>query len=99
SGMPQASSWRLLAASEGVATAFLLIAVVGSGIAAERLSGGNVALALLANAIVTGCALFPLILAFAPLSGAHMNPVVTVGAAIFRQIPWRLVPVMIIAQI
>jgi glycerol uptake facilitator-like aquaporin len=90
---------RVVAFSEFVATAFLLIAVVGSGIAAERLSGGNVALALLANAIVTGCALFPLILAFAPLSGAHMNPVVTVGAAAFRQIPWRFVPVMILAQI
>lgn len=89
----------VVAFSECVATAFLLIAVVGSGIAAERLSGGNVALALLANAIVTGCALFPLILAFAPLSGAHMNPVVTVGAALFRQIPWRLVPFMILAQI
>lgn len=89
----------VVAFSEFVATAFLLIAVVGSGIAAERLSGGNVAMALLANAIVTGCALFPLILAFAPLSGAHMNPVVSIGVAVFRQIPWRFVPVMIVAQI
>lgn len=90
---------EVVALSEGVATAFLLIAVVGSGIAAERLSGGNIALALLINAVVTGCALFPLILAFAPLSGAHMNPVVTLGAAVFRQVPWRFVPVMILAQV
>ena len=89
----------VVAFSECVATTFLLIAVVGSGIAAERLSAGNAALALLVNAIVTGCALFPLILAFAPLSGAHMNPVVTVGAAFLRQVPWRLVPVIIVAQI
>src|SRR5215468_7446239 len=66
---------------ELVATAFLLIAVVGSGIMAERLSGGNVALALLANAVATGGALTALILAFGPQSGAHMNPVVTLAAA------------------
>jgi glycerol uptake facilitator-like aquaporin len=65
---------------EFVATAFLLMAVVGSGIMAERLSGGNAALALLANAIATGGALLALILAFAPHSGAHMNPVVTLAA-------------------
>lgn len=89
----------ILMASEFAATAFLLIAVVGSGIAAERLSGGNVALALLANAIVTGCALFPLILAFAPISGAHMNPVVTIGAAAFKRLAWSAVAPMIAAQI
>lgn len=89
----------VIALGECVATSFLLIAVVGSGIAAERLSGGNVALALLVNAIVTGCALFPLILAFAPISGAHMNPVVTIGAAVLRQIPWSHVPPMVAAQI
>lgn len=88
----------VLIASECAATAFLLIAVVGSGIAAERLSGGNVALALLANAIVTGCALFPLILAFAPISGAHMNPVVTICAAAFKRLPWAAVLPMIAAQ-
>jgi glycerol uptake facilitator-like aquaporin len=65
---------------EFVATAFLLMAVVGSGIMAERLSGGNAALALLANAIATGGALLALILAFGPHSGAHMNPVVTLAA-------------------
>ncbi len=89
----------VLMASECAATAFLLIAVVGSGIAAERLSGGNVALALLANAVVTGCALFPLILAFAPISGAHMNPVVTIAAAAFKRLPWAAVAPMVAAQV
>ncbi len=67
---------------EFVATAFLLIAVVGSGIMAERLSGGSVALALLANAIATGGALVALILAFGPHSGAHMNPAITLAVAL-----------------
>jgi glycerol uptake facilitator-like aquaporin len=58
---------------EFIATAFLLIAVVGSGIMAQRLSGGNVGLALLANAVATGGALVALILAFGPRSGAHMT--------------------------
>jgi len=66
---------------EALGTAFLLVAVVGSGIMAERLSGGNVALALLANAIATGGALVALILTFAPISGAHFNPVVTLALA------------------
>jgi glycerol uptake facilitator-like aquaporin len=84
---------------EFIATAFLIIAVVGSGIAAERLSGGNVGLALLANAIATGCALYALILTFAPLSGAHMNPVVTLGAAVAGDFGWRSVPAYVAAQI
>jgi glycerol uptake facilitator-like aquaporin len=69
-------------AVECLATAFLLIGVIGSGIMAERLSGGNVGLALLANAIATGGALVALILAFGPRSGAHMNPAVTLAAAL-----------------
>lgn len=69
------------AAAEFAATAALLIAVVGSGIAAERMAGGNAAIALLANALATGCALFVLILAVAPISGSHMNPLVTLVAA------------------
>lgn len=89
---------RILFAGEFTATAFLLIAVVGSGIAAERLSGGNAALALLVNAIATGCALVPLILSFGPVSGAHMNPVVTLAAAALSQMSWRLVPLYIAAQ-
>lgn len=86
-------------AAEFIATAFLLIAVVGSGIAAERLSGGNVGVALLANALATGGALFVLILVFAPISGAHMNPVVTLAAAIVSNFPRRRVPLYIAAQV
>jgi glycerol uptake facilitator-like aquaporin len=63
-------------AAEFLGTAFLVAAVIGSGIMAERLSGGNVALALLANTLATGAALVALILAFGPISGAHLNPVV-----------------------
>jgi glycerol uptake facilitator-like aquaporin len=87
------------AAAEFVGTAFLLAAVVGSGIMAERLAGGNLALALLANTIATGAALVALILAFGPISGAHLNPVVTLGLALQRQIPWALVPAYLLAQI
>jgi glycerol uptake facilitator-like aquaporin len=65
--------------AETIGTALLLAAVVGSGIMAERLSGGNVALALLANAIATGGALYALIVMFGPISGAHFNPAVTLA--------------------
>jgi glycerol uptake facilitator-like aquaporin len=85
-------------AAEALGTAFLLAAVVGSGIMAERLAGGNVALALLANAIATGGALFALILVFAPWSGAHFNPVVTLALAIDGEIAWRDVLAYIAAQ-
>src|SRR6185437_15857722 len=87
------------AAIELVATAFLLIAVVGSGIMAERLSGGNAALALLANALATGGALVALILAFGPQSGAHMNPIVTLAAAATGGLRWHAVPGYVAAQI
>src|SRR4029077_19587536 len=83
---------------ELVATAFLLIAVVGSGIMAERLCD-NVGLALLANVIATGGALVALILAFGPQSGAHMNPVVTLAAAATDGLRWHAVPAYIAAQI
>jgi glycerol uptake facilitator-like aquaporin len=63
--------------AEGIGTAMLLAAVVGSGAMAERLAGGNVAIALLANAIATGGALVALILTYGPISGAHFNPIVT----------------------
>ena len=85
--------------TELVATAFLLIRVVGSGIMAERLFVGNVGLALLANAIATGGALVALILAFGPQSGAHMNPVVTLGAATTGGLRWHNVPGYVAAQI
>lgn len=84
---------------ECVATAFLLIGVVGSGIMAERLCGGNIGLALLANAIATGGALLALILAFGPRSGAHLNPAVTLAAALTGGLRWRMVPGYIVAQV
>src|ERR1700739_3521514 len=84
---------------ELVATAFLLIAVVGSGIMAEKLASGNVGLALLANAIATGGALVALILAFGPAQGAHMNPVVTLAAAATEGLRWHAVPAHLAAQI
>ncbi len=77
----------------------LLAAVVGSGIMAQRLSGGDAALALLANALATGGVLFALILAFEPISGAHLNPVVTLADAWRRGIAWRDVPAYIAAQV
>ena len=78
--MKTSLSRRLVAELFG--TAFLVAAVVGSGIMAERLSNGNVALALLANTVATGAALVALILTFGPISGAHFNPVVTLADAI-----------------
>jgi glycerol uptake facilitator-like aquaporin len=87
------------AVAEGLGTAFLLAAVVGSGIVGERLSGGNAALALLANSFATGCALVALILAFGNVSGAHFNPWVTLSEAWTGSLPWRLVPGYIGAQL
>ena len=78
---------RLVA--EALGTALLLVAVVGSGIMAERLAGGNVAVALLANAIATGAALVVLITVLGALSGAHFNPCVTLYMAMQQQMPWR----------
>lgn len=88
---------RLVAEMAG--TAFLLAAVVGSGIMGERLSGGNVAIALLANTIATGAALVALILTFGSISGAHFNPAVTVCDAFLGGLSWRMVPGYIAAQI
>ena len=92
---------RLVA--EWLGTAFLLAAVVGSGIMAQRLAGGNVALALLCNTIPTGAILVVLILIFGPLSGAHFNPAVTLAFASRRELPgkspWALAGLYIIAQI
>jgi glycerol uptake facilitator-like aquaporin len=84
--------------AEWLGTAFLLAAVVGSGIMAQRLSGGNVALALLCNTIPTGAILVVLILIFAPLSGAHFNPAVTLAFAFRRDLPWRTAGLYIAAQ-
>jgi glycerol uptake facilitator-like aquaporin len=75
--------------AEFIGSAFLVAAVVGSGIMGERLAGGNVAIALLANTIATGAALMALILTFGPISGAHLNPAVTLADAIEHGIAWR----------
>ncbi len=85
--------------AEGLATALLLAAVVGSGIMGERLAGGNVALALLANTLATGAMLVVLILTFGPISGAHMNPAVTLAAAAQGGFAWREVPGYLGAQV
>lgn len=86
-------------AAELVGTALLLVAIVGSGIMAERLCGGNVGLALLANALATAGALVALILAFGPLSGAHFNPAVTLADAWQGGLPWHAVIPYIAAQV
>ncbi len=87
------------AVAEAIGTALLLAAVVGSGIMGERLAGGNVAIALLANTVATGAALVALILTFGPISGAHFNPAVTLADAWQGGLPWRDVPAYIGAQI
>lgn len=84
--------------SEGIGTGLLVAAVVGSGIMGERLSGGNLALALLANSIATGAVLVTLIFTFAPVSGAHFNPAVSLAAAFEGSFPWRRVPGYVLAQ-
>jgi glycerol uptake facilitator-like aquaporin len=88
---------RLVA--ETIGTAMLLTAVVGSGIMGERLAAGNVAIALLANSIATGGALVAIILTFGHISGAHINPVVTLADAWQGGISWRDVPAYVLAQI
>jgi glycerol uptake facilitator-like aquaporin len=85
--------------AEALGTAMLLAAVVGSGIMGERLAGGNVAVALLANTLATGAALVALILTFGPISGAHFNPAVTFASAWQGYITWADVPFYVIAQI
>jgi glycerol uptake facilitator-like aquaporin len=85
--------------SEFLGTGFLVAAVVGSGIMGERLAGGNVAIALLANAIATGAALFALILTFGPISGGHFNPAVTLVDAMERGVSWMVAPCYILAQV
>ena len=90
-------SRRLIA--EFLGTGLLVAAVVGSGIMAETLSGGNAALALLANTVATGAALTALILTFGPISGAHLNPTVSLADALEGGLGWRELPIYVIAQI
>jgi glycerol uptake facilitator-like aquaporin len=87
------------AVADGLGTAFLLAAVVGSGIMGERLSGGNVAIALLANSLATGAALVALIATFGPLSGAHFNPVVSVAQMLLGRLTGRACAIYIAAQL
>src|SRR6185312_14090023 len=84
--------------AECIGTAFLLAAVVGSGIMAETLSSGSVSLALLENTLATGAALIALILAFGSISGAHFNPAVTLADAFQDGLAWRDVPAYLGAQ-
>src|SRR5256886_14841386 len=84
--------------AEAVGTALLLAAVVGSGIMGDRLAGGNVALALLANTLATVAALVALLLTFGPLSGAHLNPALTLADASHGGIRWLDVPGRLGAQ-
>lgn len=87
------------AVAEALGTALLLATVVGSGIMGERLAGGNVAIALLANTIATGAALVALILTFGPISGAHFNPAVSLADASQGGLPWGDLPAYVAAQV
>jgi glycerol uptake facilitator-like aquaporin len=86
------------AVAEGLGTAFLLAAVVGSGIMAERLAGGNAALALLGNTLPTGAILTVLILVFGPISGAHFNPAVSLAFALRGELDWPVAAVYVLCQ-
>jgi glycerol uptake facilitator-like aquaporin len=94
--MKPSLSKRIVA--EALGTGLLVSAVIGSGIMGERLAGGNVAIALLANTIATGAALVALILTFGPISGAHFNPAITIADAIEHGLPWRETPMYVMAQ-
>jgi len=85
--------------AEWLGTAYLLAVVVGSGIMAERLAGGNVALALLANALATGGGLIALILTFGDISGAHFNPAVSLAATLRRELPAKVAVLYAVAQV
>ena len=95
--MSTSTTPKLLA--EGLGTALLLAVVIGSGIMAERLAGGNAAIALLANTLATVGGLYILIEVFGPISGAHFNPAVSLALAGRRQLPWTLVPGYVVAQL
>src|SRR6186713_205382 len=86
-------------AGEFIGTAMLLAVIVGSGIMAERLAGGNMAIALLANTLAIGVALVALILMFASISGSHFNPIVSLAAAITRDMSWADAGVFAVIQI
>ncbi len=93
------SSLSQRVASEGVGTALLVAAVIGSGVMGERLAGGNTAIALLANTIATGTVLVVLIITLGPLSGAHFNPVVSLASALQKRTSWQEASQYVLAQI
>lgn len=95
--MNQTLARRVVA--EALGTCFLLAAVVGSGIMAERLAGADIALALLANTIATGAALLALILTFGPISGAHFNPIVSLASVLEKALGWKALAFYSSAQI
>lgn len=84
--------------AEWLGTAFLLVAIVGSGVMAQRLAGGNVAIALLCNSISTGAILVVLIFIFGALSGAHLNPAVSLAFALRGELTWSVLILYVIAQ-
>ena len=92
-------SWRRQFTAEFIGTAMLLATVVGSGIMGERLSGGNVAIALLANTLATGAALIALIATFGPASGAHFNPLVTLAELALKRTSLNTAFIYLIAQV
>jgi glycerol uptake facilitator-like aquaporin len=85
--------------AEALGTCLLLACVVGAGVMGERLAGGNVAVALLANTLATGAVLVALIYSLAPISGAHLNPAVSAASALAGELPWRELPGYIAAQV
>src|SRR5437764_12545081 len=93
------SSLAQRTAAEGLGTAFLLAAVVGSGIMAAKLAGGNGALALLCNTLPTGAILAVLILALGPVSGAYLNPVVTLAFLCQGAVTWRVAALYVLFQV
>lgn len=95
---PSQQELALRLTAEFLGTALLLATVVGSGIMGERLAGGNTAIALLANSIATGAALYALILVFGPISGAHFNPAVTLAAAVEKNLSWTLACAYVFTQ-
>src|SRR5579884_1824387 len=97
--MAEGVSLARRATCEATGTAILLTAIIGSAIMAQRLAAGDGALSLLANALATGGALLAVIAAFGPYSGGHFNPLVTLSQAWQGNIPWRGVPVYILAQL
>ena len=99
SGCLISPSLRRRLAAEGLGSFFLFACVIGSGIMAERLSGGNVAVALLGNTLATGAILFVLITMLGPISGAHMNPAVSLVAASRRELGWAEAGAYIAAQL